>query len=221
MGKTLNLTPELVGYVQDVGVREHPALAACREATRRDRSDRAVMQIAPEQGAFLSMLVRLVGAEQILEVGVFTGYSAMAMAQALPSNGRLVACDISEDFARDARRHWKAGGVADRIELRIGDAAETLTHLLDEQGPASFDLAFIDADKTGYDLYYERCLELLRPGGLIAFDNVLWGGSVIDPSNTSEDTVALRGLNQKLRDDQRVDISLVTVGDGLYLARKR
>ena len=215
------ITPELQDYILAVGVREHPVLERCREETRRDFPDRVEMQIAPEQGAFLALLVRLVDARRTLEVGVFTGYSGLAVALALPPDGRLVACEVDAAYARRARAYWEEAAVADRIDLRLGPGRETLASLIDEGAAGTFDLAFIDADKTGYDAYYEACLNLLRPGGVVAFDNTLWGGSVIDPTDRSKDTLAIRALNGKLSLDDRVDLALTTIGDGLTLVRKR
>jgi caffeoyl-CoA O-methyltransferase len=181
----------------------------------------ARMQIGPDQGLFLGLMVRMLDARRVVEVGTFTGYSALALAMALPADGRIVCCDISEEFTSIARRYWKEAGVADRIDLRLGPAKETLARLLSTDGPASQDLAFIDADKSSYDAYYEACLQLLRPGGIIAIDNVLWSGKVADPAVKDADTAALRALNLKVRDDRRVDAVVLTVGDGLTLARKK
>ncbi len=182
---------------------------------------RASMQIGPDQGLLLGMLVRLLNARRVVEVGTFTGYSALAMAMALPPGGRILCCDVSEEYTSVARRFWKEAGVEARIDLRLGPAVETLGALLAAEGPGSQDLAFIDADKTGYDAYYEACLRLVRPGGLIAIDNVLWYGKVADPSVNDPDTAALRSLNLKIRDDARVDAVVLSVGDGLTLARRR
>ena len=181
----------------------------------------AGMQIGPDQGLFLGLLVRMLDARRVVEVGTFTGYSALAMAMALPPGGRVLCCDISEEYTAIARRYWKEAGVENRIELRLGPARETLTGVLAAEGPASQDLAFIDADKTGYDVYYELCLQLVRPGGIIAIDNVLWSGRVADPAVKDADTAALRALNLKIRDDRRVDAVVLTVGDGLTLARRK
>jgi len=181
----------------------------------------AGMQIGPDQGLFLGLLVRMLDARRVVEVGTFTGYSALAMAMALPPGGRVLCCDISQEYTAIARRYWKEAGVENRIELRLGPARETLTGVLAAEGPASQDLAFIDADKTGYDVYYELCLQLVRPGGIIAIDNVLWSGKVADPAVKDADTAALRALNLKIRDDQRVDAVVLTVGDGLTLARRK
>jgi caffeoyl-CoA O-methyltransferase len=175
----------------------------------------------PGQGAFLALLVRLLDARQALEVGVFTGYSGLAVALALPSAGRLVACELDRGFALRARRYWKDAGVAERVDLRLGPGLKTLESLIAQGDAGTFDLAFIDADKTGYDDYFEAALMLLRPGGVVAFDNTLWGGSVIDPTDQSDETVAIRELNEKLSFDDRVDLALTTIGDGLSLARKR
>ncbi|HZX42496.1 MAG TPA: class I SAM-dependent methyltransferase [Myxococcaceae bacterium] len=182
---------------------------------------KAAMQIGPDQGLLLGLLVRLLDARRVVEVGTFTGYSALAMAMALPPGGRIVCCDISEEYTSIARRYWKEAGVEDRVDLRLGPATETLGRLLAAEGPGSQDLTFIDADKPGYDAYYEACLRLIRPGGLIAIDNVLWSGKVADSAVTDADTTALRALNLKIRDDARVDAVVLTVGDGLTLARKR
>jgi predicted O-methyltransferase YrrM len=178
------------------------------------------MQIGPDQGAFLAMLARLIGARRALEIGVYTGYSSLAVAAALPEGGKLVACDVSEEWTSIARRYWAQAGLADRIELRLGPALATLADLLAQGGADSFDFAFIDADKLEYDAYYESCLRLVRPGGLIAIDNVLWGGAVADPAENDPETAAIRTLNQKVRDDPRVESSLVTIGDGVLLARR-
>ena len=181
----------------------------------------AGMQIGPDQGLFLGLLVRMLDARRVVEVGTFTGYSALAMAMALPPGGRVLCCDISEEYTAIARRYWKEAGVENRIALRLGPAKETLTGVLAAEGGASQDLAFIDADKTGYDVYYELCLQLVRPGGIITIDNVLWSGRVADPAVKDADTAALRALNLKIRDDQRVDAVVLTVGDGLTLARRK
>ena len=179
------------------------------------------MQIGPDEGALLALLVRLIGAKRTIEVGTFTGYSALSVAQALPEGGKVIACDVSEEWTAVARRYWREAGLADRIELRLGPAAETLKALLEAGGAGSFDFAFIDADKSGYDAYYELCLRLIRPNGLIAVDNVLWSGAVVESKKRDADTAALRALNLKIRDDARVDAALLTVGDGLMLVRKR
>lgn len=179
------------------------------------------MQIAPEQGQLMQLLAELVGARRALEIGVFTGYSAACVAMVLPTDGKLVACDVSEEWTNIGRRYWKELGVDDKIELHLRPAVETLDELSKNGANGSFDFAFIDADKTNYDAYYERCLLLLRVGGLIAIDNMLWSGDVADPGNQEPDTVAIRALNSKIRADERVTMSLVPIGDGLILARKR
>ena len=179
------------------------------------------MQIAPEQGAFMALLVKVMGARTCLEVGTFTGYSSTAVALALPPEGRLVCCDLSREWTDVAREAWTEAGVADRVELRLGPALETLDQLLTEGGAGRFDFAFIDADKPNYDGYVERALHLVRPGGMIAIDNVLWSGRVADPSDNDESTVAIRELNEKLAADERVEVAMVPIGDGLTLLRVR
>ena len=216
--RTLNIDDHLYQYILDVSLREHPVLAELREVTRSQ--PRAGMQISPEQGQFMAMLVKLIGARQTLEIGVFTGYSALATALALPPDGRIIACDVNAEFTDIGRRHWEKAGVADKIDLRLAPATETLDGLIAEGRSGTFDFAFIDADKTSYDAYYERCLQLLRVGGLIAIDNVLWDGDVAHPAQDA-DTAALQALNIKLHTDERVDLSLLTIADGLTLARKR
>jgi predicted O-methyltransferase YrrM len=213
------LPPPLEQYLFDV----LSPRSRVQEALRKETSTlkQAQMQIGPDQGMFLALLVRLLGARRVVEVGTFTGYSALAMAQALPPGGRVLCCDVSEEWTAIARRYWKEAGVEDRIELRLAPAKETLAALLAAEGPGSQDLFFIDADKTGYEAYYEAALKLLRPGGLITIDNVLWSGRVADPANHDADTEALRALNLKVRDDPRVDAVVLSVGDGLTLARKR
>jgi predicted O-methyltransferase YrrM len=216
---TINLTSDLVAYIRNVGVREDVDLAALREETAHHRH--AIMQIAPEQGAFMGLLVRLLGARKALEVGVFTGYSAMVVAKAMGPQGKVLALDVSEEFTAVARRHWAKAGVADRIELRLGPAAQSLKELMAAGAADTFDFAFIDADKPNYDTYYEYALQLVRRGGLIAIDNVLWEGQVVDPSDETAGTVAIRALNKKVHGDTRVDAVLVPIGDGLTLALKR
>ena len=179
------------------------------------------MQISPDQGQFMGLLVELIDAKRIVEVGTFTGYSSLAMALALPADGRLIACDVSAEFTRVAQRYWQEAGVADKIELRLGPAVGTLDRMLAAGEASCFDLAFIDADKENYDAYYERCLQLLRPGGLILIDNVLWGGRPADASVQDESTAAIRALNAKICADERVTASLLSIGDGLTMARKR
>ncbi len=217
--RSLTLTDPLHAYLLAEGVRESAAARRLRLATAG--LPRAHMQISPEQGALMQMLVRLIGARHTLEVGTFTGYSALVVAEALPADGQLIACDISDEWTAVGRPFWDEAGVAGRIDLRLRPALVTLDELLTEGRQGGFDFAFIDADKANYDAYYERCLRLLRSGGLIGIDNSLWSGAVIDPSRQDEDTVAIRALNQKIRQDARVDMVLVPVGDGLTLARKR
>ncbi len=185
------------------------------------RLPQAGMQIGADQGALLALLVRAIGAKKVIEIGTFTGYSALAVAAALAAGGKLFCCDINEEWTAIARRYWKEAGVADRIELRLAPALETLTALRAEHGSGAFDFAFIDADKSSYNAYYESCLVLVRQGGLIALDNMLWSGKVADLKVHDPDTDALRALNAKIRDDARVDACLLTVGDGVMLARKR
>jgi len=212
------LPEPLEQYLFDVLSPRTPVQERLRTETQA--LPQAGMQIGPDQGLFLGLLVRMLDARRVIEVGTFTGYSALAMAMALPPGGRVLCCDISEEYTAIARRYWKEAGVESRIELRLGPARETLTGVLAAEGPASQDLAFIDADKTGYDVYYELCLQLVRPGGIITIDNVLWSGRVADPAVKDADTAALRALNLKIRDDQRVDAVVLTVGDGLTLARR-
>ena len=218
MGRTF-LPDPLENYLFDVLSPRTEVQERLRRETQAH--PRASMQIGPDQGLLLGLLVRMLGARRVVEVGTFTGYSALAMAMALPPGGRIVCCDVSEEYTSIARRYWRDAGVEDRIDLRLGPARDTLATLLAAEGPGSVDLAFIDADKTGYDAYYEACLQLLRPGGLIAIDNVLWYGKVADPSVKDADTAALRALNLKVRDDSRVDAVVLSVGDGLTLARKK
>ena len=214
-----SLLPQAVDdYLRTVVARESPLQQRLREETAK--LPMGGMQIGADQGVFLAFLVRLIGARNAIEIGTFTGYSALSVASALAPGGRLVCCDVSEEWTAIARRYWAEAGVADRIQLHLRPAQETLAELLRKHGPGSFDFAFIDADKTGYDAYYEACLELLRPGGLIAIDNVLWSGTVADPADQKPDTVALRVLTVKIRDDRRVDASLVSLGDGVLLARR-
>lgn len=206
-------------YLLSASLREPPALLRLREET--DRSERAGWEVSPEQGQFLALLVQSMGARQIIEIGVFAGYSALWLALALPADGRIIACEISEQYTPIARRFWKEAGVEHKIGLRIGPALDTLRGLLSEGQRGRFDFAFIDADKTNNDPYYECALELLRPGGMIAVDNVLWSGRVLDAQSTEPDTVAVRAFNQKILSDPRVSISMVPIGDGLTLALKR
>jgi predicted O-methyltransferase YrrM len=216
--RTLQVDDALYGYLIAQSIREHPAQQALRAATASH--PHAGMQISPEQGQFMALLVKLLGARRAIEVGVFTGYSALTVALALPADGTLLACDISDEYTRVGRPFWEQAGVADKIELRLAPARSTLEARIAAGEAGQHDFAFIDADKTGYDAYYECCLQLLRPGGLIAIDNTLWGGKVAHAASDA-DTVALQRLNAKLRDDERIDLSLLPIGDGLTLARKR
>ncbi|MCL4851492.1 MAG: class I SAM-dependent methyltransferase [Bryobacteraceae bacterium] len=209
----------LWAYIQDVSRREPDLLRRVREETAR--LPEAHMQITPEQGQFLGLLVRLLEATQVLEVGVFTGYSSLSLALALPDHGRIVACDRSEEFTSMARRYWREAGVEHKIDLRLGPALDTLDGLLSERRKGTFDLAFIDADKQNYDNYYERALLLIRPGGLIAIDNVLWHGVVIDETVNDDSTIAIRTFNRKIHQDDRVWVSMVPIGDGLTLVLKK
>ena len=217
--RTLPLDDRLQRYVAAHGVRETTLQRELRRITQR--MPRASMQIGAVQGALLQVLVRATGARRCLEIGTFTGYSALAVALALPRDGRIVCCDVSEEWTAIARRYWKRAGVAAKVDLRIAPALETLAALLKQGKAGKFDFAFIDADKANYANYYERCLKLVRRGGLIAVDNTLWGGSVVDRRDRTVDTRAIRAFNRKLIRDRRVDIALVPVGDGLSLAVRR
>jgi len=216
--KSLELTRELRGYLLDT-CREPELFQQLRAETAT--LPNASMQISPEQGRLMMLLVELIGCRRALEIGTFTGYSALCVASAMPSDGRLTACDLSEEWTAIARRYWSQAGIADKIDLRIGPALDTLDALLADGAGASFDFAFIDADKSNYMNYYERVLNLLRPGGLLAIDNAFWSGRVADANVNDESTVAIRTLNRALCDDQRVTTSLVPIGDGLMLARRR
>ncbi len=217
--RTISLTQELYEYLLRVSVDEPVALRSLREETARHEFAR--MQISPEQGQFMRFLVELMGARRALEVGVFTGYSALSVALGLPEDGELVACDVSEEYTAVARRHWSQAGVANRISLRLGPALDTLNELIAENRRDHFDFAFIDADKTNYWNYFEACLKLVRPGGLILVDNVLWGGRVIDTQARDEDTQAIRQFNDRLAAEKRVQRCMVPIADGLTLARVR
>lgn len=217
--RSIGLSEALHAYVVTGSVREAEVLARLRVETAS--LPEANWQIAPEQGQLLALLIELCGATRTLEVGVFTGYSSLAVALALPPQGHLVACDISEEFTAVARRYWREAEVAHKIDLRIAPALVTLDALLAEGAAETFDFAFVDADKERYVEYCERCLALLRPGGLLAFDNALWHGAVADPTRTDAATTAIRAVTRLLRDDPRVTPALVPIGDGLLLARKR
>jgi caffeoyl-CoA O-methyltransferase len=217
--RTLSLDGRLYDYVLSHSVREPAVLKELRAETAK--LPMAMMQIGPEQGQFMGLLVELTGAKRAIEVGTFTGYSSLSVALAMPADGRLIACDVSEEYTSIARHYWAKAGVAGKIELKLGPALATLDGLLAQDGAGSFDFAFIDADKPNYLGYYERCLKLLRQGGLLAIDNVLWGGDVADPEKSDADTTAIRALNDKVAADERVSVSLLPLGDGLTLARKR
>jgi caffeoyl-CoA O-methyltransferase len=217
--RSISLTDSLYDYLLSVSLREPDLLRQLREETAAYPAAR--MQISPEQGQFMALLARLMGARRCLEIGVFTGYSSLALALALPDDGRILACDVSERWTSVARRYWAAAGVAHRIELRLATAMETLDALLAAGEAGRYDFAFLDADKENYVGYYERVLQLLRPGGIVLADNTLWSGRVADPENAEATTVALRHFNEHLHRDERVDLSLVPIGDGLTLARKR
>jgi predicted O-methyltransferase YrrM len=216
--RSLGLSPELYDYLY-AHSREPEVLQELRVETAR--MPNAGMQISPEQGRFMGFLVECLGARRCLEVGTFTGYSALAVALSLPADGRLIACDLNEEWTAIARRYWARAGVTDKIELRLGPGLETLDRLLADRQGESFDFAFIDADKEAYSQYYERCLSLLRRGGVVAIDNALWRGDVALPSKIDRDTVAIRELNARAVADPRVTASLVPIGDGLLLARRR
>lgn len=216
---TLGLDERLLTYLRSVSLREAPVLQALRAATAHHPQSR--MQIAPEQGQFMALLVQLLGATRTLDIGTFTGYSALCVALALPPTGQVVTCDINEADTAIARRFWQQAGVADSIDLRLAPAMETLDALLAAGAAATFDFAFIDADKRNYPNYYEQALQLVRPGGLIVIDNVLWGGRVADPTVQDPRTAAIRAFNQMLHQDDRVTLSLVPIADGLTLARKQ
>jgi predicted O-methyltransferase YrrM len=211
--------PDIEKYVDDLITRQSDLQRRMYRETKAVPHGR--MQTGPDQAAFLSFLVKLIGAKRAIEVGVFRGFGSLAIASALPPDGKLIACDVSEEYTRAARAYWKDAGIESKIDLRLAPATQTLDALIASDGPGSFDFAFVDADKSNYPAYYERCLTLMRVGGLIVFDNVLWGGTVADNRYKDDDTAALRALNLQIRDDDRVDAVLVTIGDGFHLARKR
>lgn len=217
--RTLPLDDQLYSYLQGVSLREPPAFRRCRMETAE--LPMSSMQIAPEQGQFLHLQARLIGAERAIEIGSFTGYSGLWIASALPPGGCMVACDINEEWTSRARHYWEEAGVMDRIELCLAPAMQTLDRLIENDEAGHYDFVFIDADKETYASYYERALTLLRPGGLIAIDNVLWNGKVADLAVDDPDTRSIRHLNKKLHEDQRIDLSMVPVGDGVTLCRKR
>jgi predicted O-methyltransferase YrrM len=217
--KILVLDNRLYDYLLSVSLREPEILRELREETANH--PRAIMQIAPDQGQFMALLIQLMGAKKVLEIGVFTGYSSLAVALALPADGKMIACDVSEEYTSIASRYWEKAGVANKIDLRLAPALESLDELIASGENGSFDFVFIDADKQNYDNYYEQSLQLLRSGGLIAIDNVLWSGKVADPQIQDGQTKAIRKFNEKLHQDERITLSLVPIADGLTLARKR
>ena len=219
MGKSMGLSDELHSYLMQVGTREDPILEQLRIET--SRMERATMQISPDQGALMQILVQLMGAKRCIEVGTFTGYSSLAVASVLPEDGELIACDVSEEWTSIARRYWDQAGVSHKIALKLAPAVDTLDKLLNDEQSGTFDFAFIEADKTSYEAYYERCLKLVRSGGLIVVDNVLWSGAVVDETDQSGDTVALRDFNRARSEDTRIHLSMVPIADGLTLAIKR
>jgi caffeoyl-CoA O-methyltransferase len=216
--RSLELNDRLYDYLLKVGVRENELQKDLRAETAKLSA--GGMQIGPDQGAFMTLLVELTGAKRALEIGTFTGYSSICIAGALPADGKLICCDVSEEYTSIARDYWRRAGLESKIELRLGPAVATLDALIEAKVKA-FDFAFIDADKGNYLNYYERAMQLVRPGGLIAIDNVLWGGGVADPKENDADTLAIRAVNERVRADERVTVSLVPIGDGLTLARKR
>ena len=217
--RTIGMSDQLYNYLLSVSVPPDPLWERLRdEATSSVGFN---MQISPEQGQFMSVLVQMLGVNKALEIGTFTGFSALCVARAMPDHGQLIACDVSEQWTSIAKRYWAQAGLEHKIDLRLGSALETLDELIDQGAGASFDFAFIDADKENYGEYYERCLTLLRQRGLILIDNVLWGGRTADASNNEETTVAIRELTKKMQADDRIDFSLIPVGDGLSLAVKR
>jgi predicted O-methyltransferase YrrM len=219
--RTTGLDDALYSYLLDASLREAPILARLRQETQRAVAAQAGMQIAPEQGQFMALLARLVGARRLIEVGTFTGYSALAVMLALPAEARLLCCDVNAEWTSIARRYWAEAGLAERIELRLAPALDTLAGLARDGWSGTVDMIFVDADKTNYPAYCEAAIDLLRPGGLLLVDNVLWHGQVADPADRSASTEAIRRTNAMLRDDKRIDVSLLPVGDGLTLARKR
>lgn len=223
MSSSLGLTPDVVRYLADVNPTEHPALKRCREETQA--LPMARMQISPEQGAFMQVMARMISAKRVFEVGVFTGYSSLAVALALkdmhPVGAHILACDVSEEWTTKARAYWREANVDDMIDLKLAPATETLDTRIGSGQGDSYDMGFIDADKTSYDAYYERGLKLLRPGGVMLFDNVLWSGRVADPADTSADTTALRALAHKIKADARVHAAMTSIGDGVLIVVKK
>lgn len=217
--QTLVMTPSIYRYYTTHGFRPHPLLAALSQETQQLEANG--MQICPEQGALMQLLVKLSGARKCLEVGTFTGYSALCIALALPEDGQLIACDVNQEWTEIAQRHWQEAGVAHKISLRLAPALTTLTQLIEQGQSNTFDFIFIDADKANYSAYYDLAVQLARPGGMVAVDNVLWYGRVADAADTSNQTTNIRLLNQKILDDARVDMCMLPIGDGLTLAIKK
>lgn len=217
--KHLSLTPELYDYMLNVSLHEHPELKALRKET--EKLPLAVMQAAPEQAQFMQLLLKILDAEQVLEVGTFTGYSTLSMALALPENGKIVTCDINDEWTSIGKPFWQEAHQDHKIELRMGEAVNTLNQMLDEGYRHSFDFIFIDADKSNYVHYYELALQLIKPKGLIAIDNVLWGGKVIDLNETGSQTKAIRKLNELIKNDDRVSVSLLPIADGVFLVKPK
>jgi caffeoyl-CoA O-methyltransferase len=215
----LTYSEELAAYLRNTGQRDTDVLKALREETAK--LPMGLMQISQEQGAFMSNLMRMINARKTIEVGTFTGYSALVVASALPEDGRVIACDVSDEWTSLGRKYWEQAGVASKIDLILRPATETMDDLIERGESGTFDFAFIDADKSNYDNYYERALILLRQGGVVAIDNVLWSGAVIEDARQDDDTKAIRALNQKIHDDERVDVNMLPIGDGLTLAVKR
>lgn len=217
--ETLNLTPQLYTYLKNNSLREPDALKKLRQETQKMSAAR--MQISPEQGQFMRLLIEMLGAKKTLDIGTFTGYSALSVALSLPKDGKVITCDLSDEWTSIAEKFWEMAGVSHKIDLKLAPAIQTLDRLLASGQANTFDFSFIDADKTNYDAYYEKSLALLRVGGLVAIDNVLWGGSVADPLMNDKDTISIRELNSKILIDERVTISMLPIGDGLTLARKK
>lgn len=220
MSRNEYINPALYDYLLKTSTHEPEVLARLRAETAERFPEKASMQIGPDQAQFMALLARAIRAEKTIEIGVFTGYSSIAIALALPMHGRILACDISDEWTSVARRYWLEAGVGNKIGLRLAPATETLQHLIKAGEAGTYDFVFIDADKTNYDHYYELCLQLVRRGGLILIDNTLWSGKVADPSVRDDDTRAIRALNEKIGKDQRVEQVLLTVGDGLTIAMK-
>jgi predicted O-methyltransferase YrrM len=216
---SINLSDEVNTYLHSVSLREDPILQQLREETSKHKW--GMMQISPEQGQFMALLLKILGAKRVIELGVFSGYSSLVMAMALPADGQIIACDVNEEYTNIAKRYWEQAGVKEKIDLRLAPGLETLEALLSAGEAGTFDFAFVDAVKEEYEDYYKILFELIRAGGVIGFDNVLWNGSVANPEKQSDETNAIRAFNKYMHKDQRVDISMVPIGDGLTLARKR